>query len=693
MFSFRFLEKLACAAMLKKVKLIKQRKPMYLLTKFSSKNLIDFSKIEWEDFVPAMKKTVELTRQRINHLKTLPPSFENTIINLDQSTKECEQVEHIFACLVDVNKEANLSEKIDEISEQMAVLSSTLNSDIVFDKELFNLISKVKESFAGNEEDHQYLNEIYKGFVANGVNLPQADQNRLRELDEEIEKIAIKFDSNLLEEPLSWEVLITDESELEGIPVKFVEEAKAAAVEKDKAGWTFPVNQVTVSSIIESADSARVRNEFAIRYRSRGKNDNEYDNTKLLEEILKLKQEQAQILGFANFSEMTLKDLMLKTPQTVLTFLNELESKIRPYVESDFLLLKEKAKQLGIHPTQSDEAYLERKIKEEKGDINFEELREYFPLPKVWSGLTVVLNTLFDINFEPLPPASTWHPSVQAFKVSTGEKCLGVLYLDLYNRESKQGGAWMNTFVDGCEQQEPIIIVACNFSAPTKEEPSLLSMEEVLTLFHEMGHAIHGFLGKSKYSALSGVNVVMDFVELPSQIMENFVLEDSVLELISGHYKTNEPISLTTIKKIKMINSLFKSTTLLAYLGQARVDVLLHMNNEFPLNLSQWEAEYDKYRSFSPLPGTGLLTSFSHIWSGGYSSAYYSYVWAELMDADCYESFKAHGVLSKNIGKIFKEEILEQGSLRDELDSFIKFKGREPSISAYLRKIGVPTPD
>lgn len=662
---------------------------MYLHSHFSPDNLIDFSKIKWEDFLPAMEQGKKLAEERIKKIKEQEPSFQHTILELENAKREMNQTFSILMCLLEANKDLDKVEMIDEVNEKLQALDNALNNDISFDMDLFLKVKEVYESAEQLSALDKKLTKIhYQDFIDSGVNLPKEVQDRLREISDRTSALEIKIESNVQEEPTHWKVKVQDITHLEGLSPSFIAEAKMLAEENNFDGWMIAINEATFGEVASFASYRPLRLEVTNLFRSRGNNNDKFDNKVLIAELLKLRHEEAKLLGFESPSHLTLKDRMIKKPEDALQFLEDLNNELRPSAEYYFNIIKDLAKAEEVEEvTQGDHLFYQTLATGKLLDMDMNELKHFFPYQQVWSGLQSLTEKLFNVRFERIEGASTWHSDVEVYKAIRGNTNIGLLYLDVFTRETKTAGAWMNNLVANGPGQLPIIIVAGNFSKNEEDGVVLLSdMIEVRTLFHEIGHAIHGLCSEVPYTSLAGTNVAWDFVELPSQIMENFTYTPEVLDLITCHYKTKSKIPKELREKITQSQKLFASYVTLTYTGQAYLDLSLHIKDkEFDLewceNLLAW------FWMTKRLPNAARTTNFTHIWGSGYDSGYYSYIWANVLDSDCFESFLEAGVLNSEMGEKFRKEILATGSSRDEMESFIAFKGRKPEVQALVKKI------
>ena len=506
------------------------------------------------------------------------------------------------------------------------------------------------------------------------------------------------FGQNLLKETNNYELNIINKNKLNGLSDDHLEAAKSLAESKNKKGWLFTLEYPSYSSLITYCSDRNIRKEISIAYGKRAFQNNKYDNQKIILDIINLRFTKSKILGFNNYSEYVLEQRMAKNPDTVMGFLNEIFDKVLPVAKKEFEELSLYATKCdGITKLQKwDIAYYSEKLKKNKFQIDQELLKPFFSLDNVLQGVFEISNKLYDLKFKEIFHVDKYHPDVKTFEVTDkNNNFISLLYTDFYPRKSKRGGAWMTSYkqqsIRDKKNIRPHISIVCNFTKPTKDKPSLLTFNEVTTLFHEFGHALHGILANTKYKSLSGTNVLWDFVELPSQLFENWCYEEKALNLFAKHYETGKKIPIEIIKKIKNSSNFNQASQTLRQLSFALLDINWHNSDPSSINsVKDFEDDILNKYSFTPnFKETCMSTSFSHIFQGGYSSGYYSYKWAEVLDADAFEYFKSEGIFNKRIATKFKNNILKKGGTQNPMDLYIKFRGRKPKIEALLKRSAI----
>ncbi|MUP46622.1 M3 family peptidase [Gramella sp. BOM4] len=667
-----------------------------LLTEFE---YAPFSKIRTEDYKPAILKAVELAKQEINKIVDSKdaPTFENTIEALEYSGQKLDRVTSIF---FNINS-AETNEKIQRIAQEVSPVLSEFKNDVILNKALFERIKTVfenKSTLDLNKEQETLLDKKYKLFTRNGANLAEKKQEQLREIDKELSKLKLKFGENVLAETNRYELQVTDESRLDGLPESFKEEAAEVAKEKNKEGWIFTLEYPSYIPFMKYAKDRELRKELALAFGSRGFHDDELDNQENVLKIANLRYQRAKLLGFESHAHFVLEERMAETPEKVEAFLNEMLEKAKPAAEREFKELEDFAKDLeGIdHLEKWDSAYFGEKLKQKLFDLDDEKLKPYFELKNVISGVFTIAEKLYGLHFEEVDDIDKYHPDVKTYQVTgeSGEK-IALFYADFHPRPGKRDGAWMTIYkqqyVQNGENERPHISIVCNFTKPTAKEPSLLTFNEVTTLFHEFGHALHGMLANTTYPSLSGANVYWDFVELPSQVLENWCYEKEALELFAKHYKTGETIPQEYIEKIKESANFLEGMATLRQLSFGMLDLSWHAGDPSGIdNVKAHEVKaFEPTRLFPDVESNCMSTAFSHIFQGGYSAGYYSYKWAEVLDADTFEYFTEHGIFSKDIADKFRENILSKGGTEHPMELYKRFRGKEPKPDALLRRAGL----
>ena len=672
-----------------------------LLEKFANKDQsVPFDKINVGHFLPALEQAIEIAKKNIEAIKKnkLEPSFENTIVALETCSELVERVTGIYGNL----ESAHASEEHRALAKEIYPKYSAFSSDVTLDSELFQKVKLVhdkRSSLDLNKEQLKLLEKTFLGFTRNGALLDEAGKQKLREIDQELSVLAPQFSQNVLKATNSFEMLLTQKSDLEGLPEGAIEAAAHMAETKGHKGqWLFNLQIPSYLPFLTYAKSRTLREKIWHAYGSKSFND-QFDNQEIIKKTVNLRHQRAQLLGFKTHADFVLAERMAKDPNTVYDFMTKLLEPSKAAALKDFEEVRAFAKEIDkltdIQPW--DFAYYSEKLKEKKYAFNEEDLRPYFKLENVVEGVFEHARRLYGLTFKETKEIPTYHPEVKVYEVFdvVTSKYVGLFYTDFFPRETKRGGAWMTSFRDqgllGDNIHRPHISIVCNFTKPTPTKPSLLSYDEVRTLFHEFGHALHGMLSDCTYRSLSGTSVYWDFVELPSQIMENWAGEKEGLDIFARHYQTNDPIPAELVEKIKKSEKFQAGWTSLRQLQFAMLDMAWHSQD--PVKISDVDAfeviATENTRVLPKIPGTNSSCSFSHIFAGGYSAGYYSYKWAEVLDADAFEYFKEEGLFNPKVANKFKEHVLSRGGTEHPMDLYKKFRGREPDPKALLRRDGL----
>ena len=661
-------------------------------------NTAPFSKIKDEDFLPSFKTAIKKAKKEIDEIvkNTSVPTFKNTIEALEFSGQELDRISSIFFNL----NSAETNDDIQKIAQEVSPLLSEFGNDITLNEELFKRIKKVYDSKPNNltGEQKTLLDKRYKSFSRNGANLPDDKKDQLRAIDKELSQLKLKFGENVLAETNKFEMLITDKNDLSGLPEGAKEAAKQLAESKEKDGWLITLDYPSYIPFMTYADNRELRKKLSLAFGSRAFKNDGLDNQNIVIKIANLRFKRAQLLGYKTHAHFVLEERMAKTPEKVESFLNELLDKAKPAAKREFANLERFAKDLdGIDKLQKwDSAYYSEKLKQKLFDLDDEQLKPYFKLENVINGAFTVANKLFDLNFEEIDTIDKYHDHVLTYKVVDNDgNLVSIFYADFFPRPGKRNGAWMTSYkpqyVQNGKEERPHVSIVCNFTKPTKSKPSLLTFNEVTTLFHEFGHALHGMLANTKYPSLSGTSVYWDFVELPSQIMENWCYEKEALELFAKHYETNEVIPMELVNKIKESATFHEGMQTLRQISFGLLDMSWH--GQDPSGITNVKAQEVKAFSDTQLyPDVAencMSTAFAHIFQGGYSSGYYSYKWAEVLDADAFEYFKEEGIFNKAVATKFKDNVLSQGGTEDPMLLYKRFRGQEPKPEALLRRAGL----
>ncbi len=663
-------------------------------------NTVPFDKIKPNMFLPAIKEAILDSKLKIEQIKksTEAPNFKNVIEALEYAGEDVELISGVFFNL----HSAETNEEIQSIAKEFSPLLTEYSNDINLDEELFAKIKTVwdcREKFNLNKEELMLLEKNYKGFVRNGANLNSEDKNKLREISKKLSTLSLQFSENVLKETQKYLLLIENKIDLDGLTEDLIEAASQTAKEKGHAGqWAFTLDYPSLVPFLTYAKNRDLRKKIYLANTTKAFKGDELDNKNIVKEIACLRHEKARLLSYESHADFVLEERMASNPKTVESFLNNLLEHATPAALAETEELKAYAKKLdGISELEKwDIAYYAEKLKDEKFQVNDEMLRPYFQLQKVIDGVFLVAKKLYGLNFNKRNDIPTYHADVSTFEVvdDNGEH-VAVFYADFHPRAGKRNGAWMTSFRGQSIREginhRPHISIVCNFTKPTPSKPSLLSFDEVTTLFHEFGHALHGMLANTKYESLSGTNVYWDFVELPSQVLENWAYEKECLDLFAEHFETKEKIPQDLIKKIKESSSFLEGRATLRQISFALVDMEWHKAD--PKNVSDIEAFETKVTSktdFLPaVKGTAISSAFSHIFSGGYSAGYYSYKWAEVLDADAFELFKEKGIFNREVADKFKNTVLSQGGSIHPMDLYISFRGKAPNPTALLKRAGL----
>lgn len=674
---------------------------MNILThKFSTKHdTAPFSLIKIEDYVPSIKEGIALTKVEINAIVTNSeaPTFSNTIEALEFSGQTLDRITSIFFNL----NSAETSDQMQKIAQEVSPLLTELSNDITLNSDLFQRIKTVyqqKDTLNLTTEQATLLDRKYKGFSRNGALLEEDKKNRLREIDAELAKLKLTFGENVLAETNAYELHLTKEEDLKGLPEGAIEAAHATAKHHKKEGWVFTLDIPSYQPFVTYAENRELRKELAIAYGKKAFQNNEFDNQQNVIKIANLRHERATLLGYKTHADFVLEERMAQNPEKVKSFLNDLLVKAKPAAEREFTQLTQFANQLeGVDQLEKwDGAYYSEKLRQELFNLDDEKLKPYFKLENVQNGAFEVAKKLFGLTFTEVFDIDKYHEDVHTFEV-TDEKdnLVAVFYSDFFPRKGKRNGAWMTSFKpqytkEGVNER-PHVSIVCNFTKPTQTKPSLLTFNEVTTLFHEFGHALHGMLANTTYPSLSGTSVYWDFVELPSQVMENWCYEPEALALFAHHYQTGEIIPQEYVDKIKESASFLEGMATMRQLSFGLLDMDFHSNNPSAItDVKAFEKKSMEHTALYPDVAENCMSvSFSHIFQGGYSSGYYSYKWAEVLDADAFEFFKENGIFNTEVAKKFKDNVLSQGGTDQPMTLYKKFRGQEPKPEALLRRAGL----
>lgn len=669
------------------------------LKKFENKyNTAPFCKIKLSDYKPAFEQTIQIARKEIDSIVSNQenPSFTNTIEALDFAGETLDRLSSIFFNL----NSAETSDEMQKIAQEVTPLLTSFQNDIALNEALFERVKAVydqKEQLHLTTEQATLLDKKYKGFARNGALLAADQKNRLRAIDTELAQLSLTFGENVLAETNTYQLHITNEADLKGLPEGAKEMAADLAQSKNLEGWLFTLDFPSYIPFVTYVENRDLRKEISIAYGKKAFQNNAYNNEAIVKKIVALRHERANLLGYETHAHFVLEERMAQNPNQVLTFLNDLLTKAKPAAEREFTQLANFAKSLdGIEQLEKwDGAYYSEKLKQELYQLDDEALKPYFKLENVLYGAFTVAHQLFGLTFNEIQDIDKYHPDVQTFEVlNEKHELVAVFYADFFPRKGKRNGAWMTSFkpqyIKDNINERPHVSIVCNFTPPTPTKPSLLTFNEVTTLFHEFGHALHGMLANTTYPSLSGTSVYWDFVELPSQIMENWCYEPEALALFAKHYETNEIIPQQLVDKIKESASFLEGMATLRQLSFGILDMEYHGKNQAIENVKAFELEAMKVASLYPDVAENCMSvSFSHIFQGGYSSGYYSYKWAEVLDADAFAYFQEKGIFNQEVAASFKNNILSQGGTDHPMTLYKKFRGQAPQPEALLKRAGL----
>lgn len=661
-------------------------------------DMVPFDRIEVEHFLPAVQDLITQAKDEIERITQNQElaSFDNTLLPLEHSGAQLERVSQCFFNLLS----ADTNETLQSEAQQISPLLSRFKNDILMNKALFERIKSIYErrkSMDLDPEQAQLLEKTYRSFCRNGALLSPEEQEQVRTIDEELSKATLAFGNNVLSETNAFNLNVSQKDALAGLPPSFLERARTKARDNDREGYDVGLEFPSYIPVMKFAENRELRQKLWHAYGARGAQNNEQNNKSIIQKIVNLRQERATILGYQNHAEFVLEERMAKSAQTVHEFLKDLTDKAKPAAIKELEALKAFAlEDSGLAAIQPwDTAFFSERLKQKLFSWDEEKVKEFFPLDQVLSGVFEIAQKLYGLHFEVDEEIPVYHNEVKAFRVLDQKGALkAILYTDFHPRPSKRGGAWMTSyktqFKTSQTNHRPHISVVCNFTHPDSQGVALLTFQEVTTLFHEFGHALHGMLADTNYPSLSGTNVSWDFVELPSQMMENWCFQEESLTLFAKHFKTQEPLPPAYLAQIKAIKTFQEGLQTLRQIGFASLDMAYHDGLFKDQDIVAFEQEV--------LAPTQLLkhqhpyvmsTAFSHIFQGGYAAGYYSYKWAEVLDADAFSLFEERGIFDSETAERFAEHILSKGGTKDPLELFKKFRGRAPKNDALLKRAGL----
>ena len=653
-----------------------------------------FDKIKIEHFIPAIQKSIEIALKEIDSItqQKESPTFENTIEKLENCGT---LIDRNTSLLFNLNS-AETSEQLQKTAQEASPLLTQFQNDIRLNDTLFERIKFVYQNEDRKKltaEQNTLLEKEYKNFVRNGANLDNTSKEKLRVIDTQLAKLSLTFGEHVLADTQAFSLHIEKKEELIGLPPSVIEMAEEEANKRNKKGWVFTLDYPSYVPFMTYSENRELRKKMSIAFGQRGFKDNEQNNNDIIIELVKLRKERAQLLGYDSHAAFVLEERMAQSEQNVKTFLDELATKAKPAAESEWKAMEAFASEkLDLEKLEKwDTAFVSEKLKQAQLDLNEQELKPYFPLNNVLHGLFEIVKKLYGIELRKNKEVSVYHEDVEVFEVHKDNMPYALLYTDFFPRPGKRNGAWMTSYRSQKKGKRPHISIVCNFSKPTHTEPSLLTFQEVTTLFHEFGHALHGILANTTYSSLSGTSVYWDFVELPSQIMENWCYQPEALKLYAKHFKTGEVIPHELIEKIKKAAHFQQGLQTLRQLSFGYLDLSYHDKNADLIDdIKRHEKNQIQHLQFTEDTAENCMsTAFSHIFQGGYSAGYYSYKWAEVLDADAFELFLEKGIFEPLTAKSFLENILSKGGTEHPMTLYKRFRGKEPDPSALLRRAGL----
>lgn len=661
-----------------------------------------FDRIKTEHYEPAIREGIRRQAAEIDAIthNNQAPTFENTILAYEQSGELLSRVITVFGNL----RSAETNDELQDIAQKMVPLLSEHSNNISLNEKLFERVKAVydrKSELSLTGEQEKLLENAYNGFVRHGANLQGEAKEKYRELTRELSSLTLQFSENNLKEINNYQLVLTDKSQLAGLPESAVEAAAETAKEKGVDGWIFTLQAPSYLPFMTYADNRELRRELYMAYNTKCTHDNEYNNLDIVRKLVNLRMAIARLLGYNDYAEYTLKERMAETADAVYKLLNNLLEAYTPTAEREYeevqaLARKEQGDDFTVMPW--DWSYYSNKLKDEKFSINEEMLRPYFELGKVKEGVFGLANKLYGITFRKNADIPVYHKDVDAYEVFDKDGTyLAVLYTDFHPREGKRAGAWMTEYKgqwidrETGENSRPHISVVMNFTKPTESKPALLTHNEVETFLHEFGHALHGMFANSTYESLSGTNVYWDFVELPSQIMENFGIEKEFLNTFAHHYETGEALPDQLIRRIVDASNFNVAYSCLRQVSFGLLDMAWYTRTTpFEGDVKAYEQEaWARAQILPAVAETCMSTQFSHIFAGGYSAGYYSYKWAEVLDADAFSLFKQKGIFNREVAESFRENILSKGGTEHPMTLYKRFRGQEPTIDALLIRNGI----
>ena len=673
---------------------------LILTKKFQTKhNTAPFSQLRLDQYKPAFIENIAAAKAEIDAIinSSQTPTFENTIEALEFSGDALDRLSSLFFNL----NSAETCDEMQKIAQEVTPLLTEFSNDITLNEDLFQRIKTIyeqKELLNLSPEQTTVLEKKFKGFTRNGALLSTEDKLKLREIDTELAKLKLTYGENILAETHNFQLHITDKNDLKGLPEGTLEAAESLAKNSGLTGWVFTLDYPSYIPFVTYAENRALRKELTIAAGKKAFQNNEFDNQEITIRIAQLRHKRALLLGYKTHSDFVLEERMAQNPETVQSFLNDLVAKAKPAAEREFAELTAFAKAIdGIDQLEKwDGAYYSEKLKQKLFSLDDELLKPYFQLSTVLHGAFTIARKLFGLQFTEVFDIDKYHPDINTYEVRDEfNEFVAVFYADFFPRKGKRNGAWMTSFknqsIRNGINERPHVSIVCNFTPPTESKPSLLTFNEVTTLFHEFGHGLHGMLANTTYPSLSGTSVYWDFVELPSQLMENWCYEPEALALFAKHYKTGEIIPQEYVEKIKESASFQEGMATLRQVSFGLLDMAFHSQNPNEItDIKTFEkTAFAGTNLYPDVAENCMSVSFSHIFQGGYSSGYYSYKWAEVLDADAFAYFQENGIFNTEIATRFKDTVLSKGGTILPMELYKKFRGQEPKADALLKRAGL----
>lgn len=656
---------------------------------------VPFQEIQITDFEPAITHLIEEAKKEIAGIvaNDAPPSFENTIEALERCGSQLQIATSVFYNL----NSADTNDEMEQLAQKLSPILAAYSNDILLNEALYQKVAAVfnhQDATSLSQEQQRLLEKTYKAFVRNGASLSDDKKTTLRNLDQEQAMLGVQYAQNVLAETNAYFLHLEKEEDVAGLPPSALALGKEEAEKRGLNGWVYTLQFPSLTAFLKYSSRRDLRQQLHKASGMRAMQDNKHNNEQIIKQITSLRQSRAELLGFKDHADFVLEERMAGNKEAVLAFLENMLDKAKPKAIKELEALQALATKDNIQAIQAyDHAYYAEKLKEQTFDFSEEALKPYFPLEQSLKAAFLVAEKLYGLTFEKIDTVPVYHPEVAVYDVLENGKHKALLYTDFFPRAGKRPGAWMTSFkgqyIHEGENHRPHISIVCNFSKPIGDTPSLLNFTEFTTLFHEFGHALHGILANTCYESLSGTNVYWDFVELPSQFMENYCYEKSFLQTIAMHYQTGEVLDDITIDKLVASANFMQGYQTLRQIGFAMLDMHYHSGIPITESIEQFEKKAIAATSLYPnITGVAISPTFSHIFAGGYAAGYYSYKWAEVLDADAFAFFKEHGIFNPEIATKFKN-LLSAGGTIDPMQLYIAFRGQKPSVDTLLKRAGI----